>query len=51
MIVISAKARGRGSIGTVGDDYSTLGAIEAAYGLPLLGNATSATGGLEGLFG
>jgi phosphatidylinositol-3-phosphatase len=51
MIVISAKARGRGSIGTVGDDYSTLRAIEAAYGLPLLGNAASASPDLGGLFG
>ena len=51
MIVVSENARGRGSIGTVGDHYSTLRAIETAYGLPLLGNAASAPTGLEGLFG
>ena len=51
MIVISAKARGRGSIDMPGDDYSTLRAIEAAYGLPLLGNAASAMTGLGELFG
>jgi acid phosphatase len=51
MIVISAKARGRGSLDMLGDDYSTLRAIEAAYGLPLLGNAASAVTGLGELFG
>jgi acid phosphatase len=51
MIVISAKARGHGAIATVGDDYSTLRAIEVAYGVSLLGNAASATSGLGELFG
>lgn len=51
MIVISAKARGRGSIDALGDDYSTLNAIEAAYGLPYLGNAGPATTSLGALFG
>jgi acid phosphatase len=51
MIVISAKPRGRGSVDMRGDHYSTLRAIEAAYGLPLLGNAASATTGLGALFG
>ncbi|MFZ0919768.1 MAG: alkaline phosphatase family protein [Candidatus Dormiibacterota bacterium] len=51
MIVISAGTRGRGSIAAVGDHYSTLRAIELAYGLPLLGTAAPAAGELSALLG
>lgn len=51
MIVISAGTRGRGSIAAVGDHYSTLRAIELAYGLPLLGAAAPAAGELSALLG
>jgi phosphatidylinositol-3-phosphatase len=51
MIVLSAKARGRGAIGTPGDHYGTLRTIESAFGLRLLGNAPSAAGDLSVLLG
>ena len=51
MIVISANARGRGAIATTGDHYSTLRAIEEAFGVRLLGGAASAGGDLSAIFG
>ncbi|MHB8487665.1 MAG: alkaline phosphatase family protein [Candidatus Dormibacteria bacterium] len=51
MIVLSANARGRGSIATPGDHYSTLRTIESAFGLPLLGNAAPAGGDWSALVG
>jgi len=51
MIVISSKSRGQGSIATAGDHYTTLRAIETAFGLALLGGASSAAGNLTSLFG
>jgi phosphatidylinositol-3-phosphatase len=51
MIVLSAGLRGRGPIATVGDHYSTLRAIELAFGLPLLGTAAPAAGELSALLG
>jgi phosphatidylinositol-3-phosphatase len=52
MVVISANALGKGAVTTVGDHYGTLRSIEEAYGLSLLGNAsTSANGDLFALFG
>jgi phosphatidylinositol-3-phosphatase len=51
MIVLSANARGRGSIATPGDHYGTLRTIESAFGLRLLGNAQSAAADLSALLG
>ena len=51
MIVISANARGRGAIATIGDHYSTLRTIEEAFGVPVLGNAASAGGDLSAIVG
>ena len=51
MIVISANARGRGAIATIGDHYSTLRTIEEAFGVPLLGIAASAGGDLSAIVG
>ena len=50
-IVISSNARGHGSIATTGDHYTTLRAIEAAFGLALLGGAASDFGNLNSLLG
>jgi hypothetical protein len=51
MIVLSSNARGRGSVTTVGDHFSTLRTIEAAFGLQFLGNAASAPGAFSSLLG
>ncbi len=51
MIVVSARARGRGAMTTTGDHYSTLRTIEEAFGLRLLGGASSAGGDLSAIFG
>ena len=51
MVVLSAKARGRGAVGTPGDHYTTLRTIEEAFGLPLLGGAASAGGDFSTLIG
>jgi hypothetical protein len=51
MVVVSERARGHGPIATPGDHYSTLRAIEAAFGLRLLGDAASAPGNVGALFG
>lgn len=51
MIVLSANAHGRGGIDARGDHYTTLRTIEAAFGLPLLGNAASAPGDFSALLG
>jgi phosphatidylinositol-3-phosphatase len=52
MVVISAKARGRGAITVPGDQYVTLRSIEEVFGLNLLQNAAhSGDGDLRTLFG
>jgi phosphatidylinositol-3-phosphatase len=45
MVVISSTAKGQGQIATYGNHYGTLGAIEQAYGLSLLGAAGNAANG------
>ncbi len=45
MLVISARARGRGRVHLAGDHFGTLRTIEEAYGLPLLGAAAAARNG------
>jgi phosphatidylinositol-3-phosphatase len=52
MVVISARAQGRGRIVIPGDHYGTLRSIEAVFGLRLLGNAARpGNGDLTSLFG
>lgn len=52
MVVISARARGRGRVHLAGDHFGTLRTIEQAYGLPLLrAAANSANGDLSSLLG
>jgi phosphatidylinositol-3-phosphatase len=50
MVVMSDSAKGRGAIATIGNHYGDLRAIEEAFGLSLLGGATSGTD-LSWLFG
>lgn len=52
MVVISNRARGKGSFASTGDHYGTLRSIEEVFGLQTLGLAGSATSGdLSALFG
>lgn len=52
MVVISAKAQGRGEITSAGDHYGTLRSIEEVFGLALLGSASRAgNGDLSAMFG
>jgi phosphatidylinositol-3-phosphatase len=52
MVVISSKAASIGKVATTGDLYGTLRSLERAYGLPLLGAATTAANGdLTAYFG
>ncbi len=52
MVVISSNAKGKGPVATPGNHYGTLGSIERAYGLGLLGAAgSSSSGDLVSLFG
>lgn len=51
MVVISNNAQGHGNFSTTGNHYSSLRAIEEAFGLPLLGKAASASDPLPALFG
>jgi phosphatidylinositol-3-phosphatase len=50
MVVISSNASGLGNQASAGNHYATLGAIETAYGLPLLGAASNVPA-LRGAFG
>ncbi len=52
MVVISSNAKRKGPVATPGNHYGTLGSIERAYGLGLLGAAgSSSSGDLVSLFG
>jgi phosphatidylinositol-3-phosphatase len=52
MVVISNNSKGKGSLALTGDNYGTLRTIEEAFGLSLLGAASSsANGDLSSLFG
>ena len=50
MVVISSNAQGVGNVAKPGNHYGTLRTIEEAFGLPLLGNASTGTD-LSTLFG
>ncbi len=52
MVVISARAQGRGTMAMPGDHHGLLRSIEEVFGLRLLGNAArSRNGDLSSLFG
>ena len=50
MVIISSNALGKGNLTFGGSHYTTLGALETVYGLPLLGHASN-EGALTALFG
>src|ERR1700693_1779407 len=50
MVVISNNAKGHGNLALSGNHFVTLGTLETAYGLPLLGKAKLSSV-LEALFG
>lgn len=50
MVVISSNAAGNGNVAMAGNHYDTLGSLETAFGLPLLGSAKNLPG-LTALFG
>jgi|HubBroStandDraft_6_1064221.scaffolds.fasta_scaffold80557_4 acid phosphatase len=50
MVVISSNAAGKGNLALGGSHFTTLGAIETVFGLPLLGRATREAS-LTALFG